>query len=168
VGLTWYFLTDAPSSPTLSDRRDTPTTVSTRPSGSGNVIEYLAGAPGGAVSLSSFHGREVFNRLGEKLGSVTDLVVDADGRITAAVVSVGGFLGLGEKEVAVPFASLQRMQNQSLPHLVIDAGRGQLHAAPPFQMFREQTRSGAPDAKTPALTAPAVKKLADPAEELKQ
>ncbi|WDR04196.1 PRC-barrel domain-containing protein [Devosia algicola] len=42
----------------------------------------------------------------EEIGNVTDLVFSDDGRITAAVIGVGGFLGIGEKSVAVDFGSL--------------------------------------------------------------
>ncbi|WP_372422228.1 PRC-barrel domain-containing protein [Salinarimonas chemoclinalis] len=43
----------------------------------------------------------------ESLGSVEDVVIDADGRIRGIVVGVGGFLGIGQKQVAIPLDSVQ-------------------------------------------------------------
>jgi hypothetical protein len=42
----------------------------------------------------------------EKIGSVNDLLLDPSGNVVAAVIGVGGFLGIGEKDVAISFKSL--------------------------------------------------------------
>lgn len=42
-----------------------------------------------------------------EIGTVKDLILNADGHVPAAVLAVGGFLGVGEKAVAVPFSDLQ-------------------------------------------------------------
>ncbi|MFD2032266.1 PRC-barrel domain-containing protein [Ancylobacter dichloromethanicus] len=55
---------------------------------------------------SDLTGTEVVTSNDEELGSISDLVVERDGRIVAAVIDVGGFLGIGAKPVAVSFASL--------------------------------------------------------------
>ena len=49
-------------------------------------------------------GATVQNDAGEKIGTIDDLIVDRDDRVPYAIVSVGGFLGMGDKLVAVPFA----------------------------------------------------------------
>lgn len=49
-------------------------------------------------------GASVQNDAGEKIGTIDDLIVGRDDRVPYAIVSVGGFLGMGEKLVAVPFA----------------------------------------------------------------
>jgi sporulation protein YlmC with PRC-barrel domain len=167
AGLAWYFLADGAESVRVSEGREPATKVSTQPAGSADPIQYLAAVPDNAMSIELYRDREVFNRTGEKVGSVTDLVIDGDGKIAAAIVSVGSFLGLGEKQVAMPFSALRRRQNGNVPQLVIDAGRGQLHAAPPIQAFRDQIRSGGPDVKTPDLM-PAGGKQDSPAGEPKQ
>jgi PRC-barrel domain len=40
-----------------------------------------------------------------KIGGVDDILIDKEGRVTAVIIGVGGFLGMGEKDVAVPFSS---------------------------------------------------------------
>jgi PRC-barrel domain len=52
-------------------------------------------------------GLSVYNDHDERIGSVDDLLVGQDGKISEAVLSVGGFLGLGAKLVAVPYSELR-------------------------------------------------------------
>jgi sporulation protein YlmC with PRC-barrel domain len=65
-----------------------------------------------SASESSFHGDwraskvvglNVYNEKNENVGSINDLLMDKSGSIKAAVISVGGFLGMGARLVAVPF-----------------------------------------------------------------
>jgi len=51
---------------------------------------------------SNFKGTDVMGSDGKKIGDVSDILFDKDGKIEAYVVSVGGFLGMGAKEVAMP------------------------------------------------------------------
>jgi sporulation protein YlmC with PRC-barrel domain len=66
----------------------------------------------GSITNSSFHGDwraskvvglNVYNEKNENVGSINDLLMDKSGSIKAAVISVGGFLGMGARLVAVPF-----------------------------------------------------------------
>jgi sporulation protein YlmC with PRC-barrel domain len=50
---------------------------------------------------------EVFNDKNEKIGTIEDVLVDDQGKIGGVVVSVGGFLGMGERHVAVSFNALR-------------------------------------------------------------
>src|SRR5258708_7053944 len=52
-------------------------------------------------------GLNVYNDQNEKIGSIKDLMVDKSGTIASAVIGVGGFLGMGERDVAVKFADLK-------------------------------------------------------------
>ncbi|HRN83415.1 MAG TPA: PRC-barrel domain-containing protein [Hyphomicrobium sp.] len=51
-------------------------------------------------------GTAVYNEANERVGDISELVLDADGKISHAVIGVGGFLGIGEKLVAVNFSDL--------------------------------------------------------------
>jgi PRC-barrel domain len=51
-------------------------------------------------------GSNVHNKDGKIIGHINDLIVDGDNKIIGAVISAGGVLGIGKKEVAVPFAAL--------------------------------------------------------------
>jgi sporulation protein YlmC with PRC-barrel domain len=62
------------------------------------------------ISGDLFLGAPVFNQRNDHLGEIEDLVIDpANGRISHAVVEVGGILGIGEKKVLVPFNHLRQV-----------------------------------------------------------
>ncbi len=52
-------------------------------------------------------GLYVYNDANERLGSINDLLTDSSGKVTKAVIGVGGFLGIGESDVAVSFDQLK-------------------------------------------------------------
>lgn len=105
----------------------------------------------------------------ESLGTVNDILMDTDGRTLAVVVGVGGFLGIGEKDVAIPISSLQLIFEQELTegatamrptaqsdetlssgvggeiaHVLVEFTRDQLEAAPEFERWQpEPTATGA-------------------------
>lgn len=60
----------------------------------------------GALRVSNLDGHAVKNQLDEKLGDIDEIAVDTRGRVRYAVLSVGGFLGMGDKLIAVPWDSL--------------------------------------------------------------
>lgn len=79
---------------------------------------------------SKIIGAAVQNEQNERVGKVDDLIVAPDDRITMAIVSVGGFLGVGEKLVAVPWQQLRAEGD----HLVLPgASKDTMGAAPGFR-----------------------------------
>ncbi|WP_165359707.1 PRC-barrel domain-containing protein [Lichenibacterium minor] len=71
---------------------------------------FLAGQGPDLWRASRLVGVDVLGPDGKPVGTVSDVLLDHDGRAVAAVVGVGGFLGLGRKDVALPFASLHFTQ----------------------------------------------------------
>ena len=60
----------------------------------------------GGIRTSKIVGAAVFNGASQQVGTVDDLIMDHDNRVVLGVISVGGFLGVGGKLVAVPFSAL--------------------------------------------------------------
>jgi sporulation protein YlmC with PRC-barrel domain len=76
----------------------------------------------------------VTNQAGETIGDVNDVLFDKAGRISTAVIGVGGFLGMGEKNVAIPFSSLSFTTDATGKRVVsIPLSKERLQAAPSFQ-----------------------------------
>jgi sporulation protein YlmC with PRC-barrel domain len=64
---------------------------------------------------SELVGATVYNEQGNSVGTVSDLLVGPDGAVSNAILSVGGFLGVGSKLVEVPFKNLKFVPSQSNP-----------------------------------------------------
>lgn len=56
---------------------------------------------------SKLMGLDVYNEANEKLGDVNELILDKDGKVAAVVIGVGGFLGMGEHDIAVSMDKLK-------------------------------------------------------------
>jgi sporulation protein YlmC with PRC-barrel domain len=81
---------------------------------------------------SDIYKADVYDNSEDKIGTVTDLIMDNTGTVTTAVVSVGGFLGVGAKDVAVPFNALKVTSRDGKDWLVLNETKDQLKAAPAF------------------------------------
>ena len=79
--------------------------------------------------ISRLIGSDVRNRSGERIGDIRDLVVDDHGTIKLAIVSTGGFLGVGDRLHAVPWDVLTLGPKDD--H-ILDIDRAHLQAAPGF------------------------------------
>lgn len=78
------------------------------------------------------------NEDGEAIGDVNDLVLSADGSVDAVVIGVGGFLGLGEKNVAVTYDKLTwKTDENGEAWPVLAATQEELEAAPAFERHDE-------------------------------
>lgn len=86
-----------------------------------------------ANKASSLIGMEVINPQHQQLGEIKDLVVDMpSGKISYAVLSVGGFLGIGEKLIAVPPSAFSPAPAGQEGKLVLNADKSKIEAAPGF------------------------------------
>jgi sporulation protein YlmC with PRC-barrel domain len=67
---------------------------------------YLTEQAENHISVADFMGQAIYTADNQSIGDINDLLVDKEGGVVAAVVGVGGFLGIGEKNVAVPFENI--------------------------------------------------------------
>lgn len=81
-------------------------------------------------------GKEVVNDMGEPVGSIADLVMDQEQKLVGVVLSVGGFLGVGDKWVAVPVEQIEFPTPEEPARLLAQVTEEQLTNAPDF-MTRE-------------------------------
>jgi hypothetical protein len=61
----------------------------------------------GSWRASKLMGLDVYNDGNEKLGDINELIVDKDGKVNAVVIGVGGFLGMGERDIAITIDKLK-------------------------------------------------------------
>jgi hypothetical protein len=87
----------------------------------------------GGQRISKLIGSAVYNDQNEKIGSIDDLIMKDGNRIVLAVVSVGGFLGIGNKLVAVPYDQLHLEMNKDETKVAMPgASKDALNAMPTF------------------------------------
>ncbi|MCE7030413.1 PRC-barrel domain-containing protein [Jiella avicenniae] len=68
---------------------------------------FVTVPPSGAWRATDLDGKDVYDTQGESIGEITDVLVSEDGKVIAVLVGVGGFLGIGEKDVAVSMSALE-------------------------------------------------------------
>lgn len=95
---------------------------------------YFQAEPG-LVLASGLIGQSVYNSGGqetENIGEINDIVMGPNGDAEAVIVSVGGFLGMGGKEVAVDFDKVSWAERDGERWLVLNASKEELESAPEF------------------------------------
>jgi sporulation protein YlmC with PRC-barrel domain len=107
-----------------SDRTNT-ASVPTRSTGDFNVA--------GQMSTSALIGKTVKNATNESVGKIDDIYLDASGAVKLVVVSVGGFLGVGSKDVAVPWTDLKFGRDGSSITVLTNWTKDSLKAMPDYQ-----------------------------------
>ncbi len=93
------------------------------------------------MTASDFIGKTVYAPDGTSIGEVNDFFVTNDGKVQAVVVGVGGFLGIGEKNVAVSMPSIQMQPDGENTKLVINATKEELTDAPTYDREKRVTSS---------------------------
>ncbi|PKR90258.1 hypothetical protein CXZ10_02390 [Pleomorphomonas diazotrophica] len=91
---------------TATDPAVTPTTP-TDSSVMASTETFVTVPETGAWRVSDLQGKAVYGSDGASIGEINDVLVSQDGSINAVIIGVGGFLGIGEKDVAVNMSALQ-------------------------------------------------------------
>lgn len=94
------------------------------------TLHYVVASPADIMS-SKLVGQDVYNNQGDKIGNVADLVIANGKTITGIVLSVGGFLGMGEHYVLIEPSSMVLSDKNGL-HGVVDTTKDALKNAPAF------------------------------------
>jgi sporulation protein YlmC with PRC-barrel domain len=85
------------------------------------------------VSVMSILGKRVQGAHGEDLGRVVDVLADASGRVRIAIVDFGGFLGVGDRRIAVDWPLLRFNPDEHDPSLLLSVTREKLKETPEYK-----------------------------------
>ena len=101
---------------------------------------YLTEQAQDQISANTYIGQAVYNSADESIGNIADLIVAKEGGVDAAVIGVGGFLGIGEKWVAVPFENItvNQVPESGEVKLTTTETAESLEAAPEFKTLSQQ------------------------------
>lgn len=164
--------TDSAETAPAAGAEATTDTAETPPAAGAETTTDTAAAPADAggylteqgtdqIASSTYVGQTVYNSADESIGEISDLIFEQNGGIEAAVIGVGGFLGIGQKNVAVPFGniSIQQMPDSDDLKLTTTETAETLEAAPEFktkaQQMAEQQAEMPVDGSTTSSTVPA-------------
>ncbi len=100
--------------------------------------------PGNALTVTDWYKQDVYDPNNNKIGQVSDVLVDKSGKVSTLIIGVGGFLGAGEKDVAVPFEEVQATTKDNKVHLVMNTTKDALKSAPGFR-YDSNTTTWVPD-----------------------
>lgn len=84
-------------------------------------------------------GTTVRNAANENIGDVNDVLIDPSGKVTAVVLGVGGFLGIGERLVAVNFSDVKMTEDGNTIAITVNATKDSLSAAPQWNWGSDTT-----------------------------
>jgi sporulation protein YlmC with PRC-barrel domain len=143
-----------------------PSTTVTATTTTVSTTNWMTQETAGQWRASKMVGLNVYNSNNEKIGDISELIVDRSGKLEAVVIGAGGFLGMDQRDVAVPFSQINwvfqpmpssRVNNNStIPtttgaattpirndsplsypdHAVLNMTKDQLKAAPAFKFSR--------------------------------
>jgi hypothetical protein len=107
---------------------------------------YLTEQAADQISANTYIGQSVYTGQNESIGEVNDLIMKKDGGLVAAIIGVGGFLGIGEKDVAVPMDKITVAQNtqDGTVKLTTSETAETLKAAPQFKTLQMIAAEKAP------------------------
>jgi sporulation protein YlmC with PRC-barrel domain len=128
------------------------------PAPSSQSAKFISSQQSDQYLASNFKGTDVIGADGKKIGDVNDVLFDKDGKILAYVVSVGGFLGLGSKDVALAPAAFQvvagdKSKNES-DKLRLSMTQDQLKQAANFEPYKAPSSTTGMGSTSPARPSP--------------
>jgi len=96
-------------------------------SGAGSAaVAPAAGTYPAAKEVEKYIGKDVYGTQGNKVGELNNVLIDPDGKVRAGVIEFGGFLGIGEHRVAVPWNDI----NAQGDRLTVSMTQDQIKSAP--------------------------------------
>jgi sporulation protein YlmC with PRC-barrel domain len=99
----------------------------------------LSSVPSSSLTVTDWYKQDVYDQSNSKIGEIMDVLVGKDGQVKAAIVGVGGFLGAGEKDVAVNFDAIKQTMKNDKVYLTMDTTKDALRKAPSFKYDSTKT-----------------------------
>jgi sporulation protein YlmC with PRC-barrel domain len=101
--------------------------------------EIMTNIPPSSLTVTDWYKQSVYDPNNNKVGEIVDVLVSSDGKVNALIVGVGGFLGAGEKDVAVNFTAVKKTMKNDKIYLTMNTTKDALKSAPGFRYDSNQT-----------------------------
>jgi sporulation protein YlmC with PRC-barrel domain len=100
--------------------------------------ELMNAVPQTSRTVTDWYKQNVYDQSNNKIGEIKDVLID-NGQANSAIIGVGGFLGAGEKDVAVKFDSIKSTMKDNKPYLTLDTNKDALKNAPGLKYDSNKT-----------------------------
>jgi sporulation protein YlmC with PRC-barrel domain len=137
------------------------TSAATTPSTTADPAAFVQNQDSTDWRASKLIGATVYGPDNKSIGDINDVLIANDGKINAVVIGVGGFLGVGEKNVAIPFDKLQvarKADSAAIEKVTVAYSKDELKNAPKFAYYEpassKSTTTGAGSSMPPLSGKP--------------
>jgi sporulation protein YlmC with PRC-barrel domain len=101
--------------------------------------DVMTTVPSSSLTVTDWYKQDVYDQTNTKIGQVMDVLVGQDGQVNALIIGVGGFLGAGEKDVAVSFNTVKATMKDNKIYLTMNTTKDALKSAPGFKYDSNKT-----------------------------
>jgi sporulation protein YlmC with PRC-barrel domain len=101
--------------------------------------DLMSSVPASSLTVTDWYKQPVYDKTNAKIGDINDVLVGPNGEINAVIIGVGGFLGAGEKDVAVNFSAIKKTTKDSKTYLTMDTTKDALKGASGFKYDSDKT-----------------------------
>lgn len=91
--------------------------------------QALTVLPEDVTTVTNYYKQSVYDPSDAKIGEISDVLLNKEGKVDAFIIAVGGFLGVGEKDVAVPFGSIHAANKNGKWYLTMNTTKDALKNA---------------------------------------
>jgi sporulation protein YlmC with PRC-barrel domain len=110
------------------------------------AAQTMSSLPTDSFTVTDYYKQDVYDNAKNTVGKIDDVLIDKSGKITTLIVGVGGFLGIGEKDVALPFAAVKAEKKDNKWYLTVDETKDSLKSAAGYK-YDSSTTTWSPDGK---------------------
>jgi len=110
------------------------------------AAETMSSLPTDSWTVTNYYKQDVYDKGQNSVGKIDDVLIDKSGKITALIVGVGGFLGAGEKDVALPFSAVSAEKKNDKWYLTVNETKDSLKNAAGYK-YNSSTTSWSRDNK---------------------
>jgi sporulation protein YlmC with PRC-barrel domain len=110
------------------------------------AADTLSNLPSDSWTITNYYKQDVYDNGQNSVGKIDDVLIDKSGKVTALMVGVGGFLGAGEKDVALPFSSVKSEKKNNKWYLTVNETKESLKNAAGYK-YDSSTTTWSRDSK---------------------
>ena len=122
----------------------------------GPAVQVMTSIPANGATITHWYKQNVYDPSDNKIGEIEDVLINREGTASALIIGVGGFLGIGEKHVAVPFNAVQvKTKDNNKWYMVMNTTKHALKSAKGFKYDRNAMTWEPEDAATTGGATPA-------------